>query len=111
MKLINLKEAAKIHGVSVWTFWHYVRLGLIKNYVESVKGNGGSRCHLWDYNDVMTGIDVVKAYKEKREKETLSKRGPKPIKFQIEFWKGELELHPFNLYLHQHVLATPSIQG
>jgi len=111
MKLINRKEAAKLHGVSIWTFWHYVRLGLIKNYVECVKVSSGVRCHLWDYNDVITGIEVVKAYKKEREKE-LSQRGRRPIKFQIELWKDKLELHPFHLYLHlhRHVLATPSIR-
>jgi len=104
MKLITREQGAKIHGVSIWTFWHYVKKGLIKSHVSD-RASRGHRTRLWDTQDVIAGLDVVKAYKAKRKLEELSKRGPKPIKFQIEFWAGELKTHPFNIYLRQHVKA------
>lgn len=109
MKLITREQAAKIHNVSIWTFWHYVKKGLIKTHV-STQPSKGHRTRLWDVEDVKVGLEVVRAYKEERKREELSKRGPKPIKFQIEMWQGKLKLHPFNIYLHRHVKVTSSIR-
>jgi len=109
MNLITREEGAKIHGVSIWTFWHYVKKGLIKPHVSD-RASRGHRTRLWSYQDVIAGLDVVKAYKAKRKIEELSKRGPKPIKFKIEFWAGEIKLHPFNVFLNAHVKATPSAE-
>jgi len=73
MKLITREQAAKIHGVSIWTFWHYVRKGLIKGHVSTTKKSTGPKTHLWNVEDVIAGIEAVKAYKKEKKRKACLK--------------------------------------